>query len=101
MSEPTSWSQHCSHAYSITLVTAGRARYQVDWGLGIGVVMSRHGIVEDWPEALVRVLMRFNDQIHTVLEKQRLEARDIKTEKLVTAITNELLSLAKCICSEA
>ena len=55
--------------------------------------MSRHCIVEDWPEALVRVLMRFNDQIHTVLEKQRLEARDDKTEKLVTG-TSELFSLA-------
>lgn len=65
----------------------------MDWGLGIGVVMSRHCIVEDWPEALVRVLMRFNDQIHTVLEKQRLEARDDKTEKLVTG-TSELFSLA-------
>ena len=56
------------------LVTASRTGYHVDWGLGIGVVMSSYCIVEDWPEALVRVLMRFNDQVHTVLEKQRLEA---------------------------
>ena len=53
----------------------------MDWGLGIGVVMSRHCIVEDWPEALIRVFMRFNDQIHTVLEKQWFEAADDTNRK--------------------
>lgn len=73
----------------------------MDWSLGIDVVMSRYCIVVDWPKALIGVLMRFNDQIHTILEKQRFEAGEkIKTEKEVT-VTNELFSLAKCICSEA
>jgi len=53
----------------------------VDWSLGIGVVVSRHCIVEDWPEPLIRVFMRFNDQIHTVLEKQRFEAADDTNKK--------------------
>ena len=56
------------------LITAGRARYKVDWGLGVDVVMSRHCVVKYWPEAFVGVFMRFNDEIHTVLKKQRLEA---------------------------
>jgi len=72
----------------------------VDWSLGIDVVVSRHCIVEDWPEALIRVFMRFNDQIHTILEKQRFEATD-DTKKTQVKITNELFSLAKRICSAA
>lgn len=77
----TSRSQHGIHAYSIRLVTASRARYKVDWGLGVDVVMSRYCVVEDWPEAFVRVLMRFNDNIHTVLEKQRFEAGENTNRK--------------------
>lgn len=65
----TSWSQHGSHAYSISLVAACRTRYQVDWGLWIAVVVSRYYVVEHWPEAFVRVLMRFDDYVYTVLEK--------------------------------
>lgn len=70
----TSRSQHWVDAYSVKFVTAGRARYQVDWCLGIAVVMSRHCVIEDWPEAFVRVFMRFNNDVHTILEKQRFEA---------------------------
>ena len=45
--------------------------------------------------------MRLYNDVHTILEKQRFEAGEkIKTEKEVT-VTNELFSLAKCICSEA
>lgn len=78
---PTSRSQHWIHAYSKSLVTASRAGNQVDWGLGIDVVMSRYCIVVDWPEALIWVLMRFNDQIHTILKKQRFEAGEDKNRK--------------------
>ena len=76
------------------LITAGRAGYKVDWGLGVDVVMSRHCVVKYWPEAFVRVLMRFNDDIHTVLKKQRLEAgqkkKKIQREKLA------LIKLTSC-----
>ena len=75
---PTFWSEHWVHAYSVELVTAGRARYEVDWCLGIVVVMSRHCIIKHWPEAFVRVLMRLNNDVYTILEKQRFQARENK-----------------------
>ena len=71
----TSGSQYWVHAYPIKLVAAGGAWDYVDWCLGIRVVMSRHCIIEHWPEAFVWVLMRLYNDVHTILEKQGFEAR--------------------------
>ena len=66
--------KHWVQAYPQNLVAAGRARYQVDWRLGIVVAMIRHCAIEYWPEAFIRMLMRLNNDIHSVLEKQRFKA---------------------------
>ena len=85
----TSWSQHWVHAYSILLVTPGRARYQVNWCLGIVVVMSRDCVIEDWPEAFIRVLMRLNNDVYTVLKEQRFEAAEEENRKRSQVVFND------------
>lgn len=66
--------KHWVQAYPQNLVAAGRARYQVDWRLGIVVAIIRYCAIEYWPEAFIRMLMRLNNDIHSVLEKQRFKA---------------------------
>ena len=48
----------------------------MDWGLWIAVVVGCYCVVEHWPEAFVRVFMRFDDNVYTVLEKQRFQAKE-------------------------
>ena len=80
----TSGSQYWVHAYPIKLVAAGGAWDYVDWCPGIRVVMSRHCIIKHWPEAFVWVLMRLYNDVHTILEKNRFEARRSENSNNVT-----------------
>lgn len=53
----------------------------MDWCLRVAVVISRHCVIVDWPEAFVGVLMRLDNDVHTVLEEQRFEATEKKERK--------------------
>ena len=69
----TSWSQHGIDTYSVRLITSRCAGDQVDGGLGVVVVMRSDCPVVHGPQALVRVLVCLNDEIHAITEKQRLQ----------------------------